>query len=667
MPRALSTSLLALTLAAGGGVPAPAQTSEAASDQASRRPMPLAPRGTRRGVQAEGGAQDRPMPLGPLRRTWDTARDVHSAANPAQIRVTRLDLDLKADFAARTLQGTVVLTLDRAKPEFTTLLLDTRGLEVLGVEASRDGKAWTKAAYQLNGETPVLGSALQITAPEGHDRIRVAYRTRPSASGLQWLAPAQTAGKKHPFMFTQSQAIHARSWVPCQDSPGLKVTFTARIRTPKGLRAVMGATNPAPGPRTGDYRFTMEKPIPAYLLALAIGDLDFRPLGKRTGVYAEPSVLPAAAKELADTERMVAAAEKLYGPYAWGRYDLLVLPPSFPFGGMENPRLTFATPTILAGDKSLVSLVAHELAHSWSGNLVTNATWRDFWLNEGFTTYVERRVVEAVYGKDRADMEAVLGYNTLLEGLKTLPPRDQVLHIDLAGRDPDDGSTDIPYEKGSLFLSLLERTFGRPAFDAWLKGWFARGAFQSRTTADLEADLEANLLKTDPAKAEGLHLAEWLRAPGLPDNAPKPASRAFADVERLSSAWVAGTLKTADLPARAWSTQEWLHFLEALPADLGLVRMQELDQAFRLTSQGNAEIAHRWLLLAIKRGYEPAYPRLEQYLVAIGRRKLITPLYEELARTPEGKLRAIDIYRKARPGYHPIAQASLDPLLGWKP
>ncbi len=667
MPRPLSNALLALALTSGATIPGRAQTPQEDADGAAHRPMPVAPRGALGATSAEGGAQVRPMPRGPLRRAWEAPRDPHSAADPSQIRVTHLDLDLKADFAARTLEGSVVLSLERAKPELTTLMLDTRDVEIRGVEASRDGKAWTKAAYQLNGETPILGSALQITAPEGHDRIRIAYRTRPAASGLQWLAPAQTAGKKHPFMFTQSQAIHARSWVPCQDGPGLKVTFTARIRTPKGLRAVMGATNPAPGPRTGDYRFTMEKPIPTYLLALAIGDLDFKPLGKRTGVYAEPSVLPAAARELADTEKMVSAAEKLYGPYAWGRYDLLVLPPSFPFGGMENPRLTFATPTILAGDKSLVSLVAHELAHSWSGNLVTNATWRDFWLNEGFTTYVERRIVEAIYGKDRADMEAVLGYNTLLAEMKTLPPRDQVLHIDLAGRDPDDGSTDIPYEKGSLLLRLLEQTFSRPVFDAWLKGWFARGAFQGRTTADLEADLEANLFKADPAKADGVHLAEWLKAPGLPDNAPKPVSRAFAEVERLTSAWMAGTLKTTELPVRTWSTQEWLHFLEALPPDLGLDRMTELDQAFKLTDRGNAEIAHRWLLLAVKRRYESAYPRLEKYLLTIGRRKLITPLYEELARTADGRLMAIDIYRKARPGYHPIAQASLDPILGWKP
>jgi aminopeptidase N len=534
------------------------------------------------------------------------------------------------------------------------------------VETSPDGKAWTKAEFKLEGAVPILGAALQITAPKGADRVRLSYRTSTTASGLQWLTPAQTAGKKQPFLFTQSQAIHARSWVPCQDSPAVRSTFTARIRTPKGLRAVMGAKNSPASPKNGDYRFTMDQPIPAYLLALAIGDLDFKPLGRRTGVFAEPSVLPKAAKELSDTERMVSAAEKLYGPYAWGRYDLLVLPPSFPFGGMENPRLTFATPTILAGDKSLVALVAHELAHSWSGNLVTNATWRDLWLNEGFTTYVERRIVEALYGRETADMEAVLGLNSLLDEMKTLPARDQVLHVDLAGRDPDEGGSGIAYEKGCLFLRTLEEAFGRPALDAWLKGWFQRNRFRPVTTADLEDDLQEHLFKAYPEKAATVPLTEWIKAPGLPDGAARAASQAFAAVERQAADWLAGTLKAEALPAKSWRTQEWLRFLEALPADLSLARMQELDRAFGLTAKGNAEIAHRWLLLAVRTKYEPAYPRLEKYLLAIGRRKLIKPLYEELAKSADGRLMAIDIYRKARSGYHPIAQGTIDALLGWK-
>jgi hypothetical protein len=334
---------------------------------------------------------------------------------------------------------------------------------------------------------------------------------------------------------------------------------------------------------------------------------------------------------------------------------------------MENPRLTFATPTILAGDKSLVSLVAHELAHSWSGNLVTNATWRDLWLNEGFTTYVERRIVEALYGREMADMEAVLGLNSLLDEMKTLPARDQVLHVDLAGRDPDDGGTGIAYEKGCLFLRTLEDAFGRPALDAWMKGWFQRNRFKPVTTADLEDDLREHLFKAYPDKAATVPLTEWIKAPGLPDGASKATSQAFAEVEGQAADWLGGSLRTEALPTKAWSTQQWLRFLEALPADLPQGRLQDLDRAFGMTAKSNAEIAHRWLLLAVRHRYEPAYSRLENYLVTIGRRKLIKPLYEELAKSPDGKLMAIDIYRKARNGYHPIAQGTIDALLGWKP
>jgi aminopeptidase N len=374
-------------------------------------------------------------------------------------------------------------------------------------------------------------------------------------------------------------------------------------------------------------------------------------------------VLAKAAKELEDTEKMVEATEKLYGPYRWGRYDILVLPPSFPYGGMENPRLTFATPTILAGDKSLVSLVAHELAHSWSGNLVTNATWRDFWLNEGFTTYLERRIIEAVYGRDREEMEAALGRQTLERLLKELEPRDQILHVDLAGRDPDDGSTEIPYEKGALFLRQLEGVFGREQFDTFLKAYFDHFAFQSITTADFVAYLKKNLLDANPQLAAQIPLDEWLYQPGLPASAPQPTSDAFAKVETQANEWLQGKLPAAQLPVKDWTTQQWLHFLRFLPPQLSKEQLAELDRTFKLTETGNAEIAHVWLLISIRNNYEPAYPRLETYLTSIGRQKLIKPLYEELMKTPAGAARARAIFQKARPGYHPIAQTSVGKIV----
>ena len=591
-------------------------------------------------------------------------RDLHSYANSDEIRVTHVELDLDVRFDERRLRGSAMLSFERLQEGADTLVLDTRDLTITAVESWSPTGGFDAATYSLAAADPVLGAPLTIVLPPQATRARVTYETSPGASGLQWLTPEQTAGREHPFMFTQSQAIHARSWIPLQDSPAVRVTYGARIRTPEGLRAVMSAANDPDAPADGDHRFDMPQPIPSYLVALAAGDLAFRPLGARTGVYAEPSVVEAAAAEFVDTESMVAATEQLYGPYRWERYDLLVLPPSFPFGGMENPRLTFATPTILAGDRSLVSLVAHELAHSWSGNLVTNATWRDFWLNEGFTVYLERRIVEAVYGPDREAMEAVLGLQALHADLERLDDADEMLHVDLAGRDPDAGMTQVPYEKGALFLRHLEEAAGRERFDAFLRGYFDHFAFRSITTADFLAYLAEHLLE-DEALADAVPVEEWVRAPGLPADAPRPASAAFGAVETAAAGWAAGELRAADLETASWTTHEWLHFLAVLPERLDGAQMAELDAAFGLTESPNAEIAHQWLLIAIRNAYRRADSRLERYLLEIGRRKLILPLYAALAATADGRERARAIYRRARPGYHPIATGSIDPLVGW--
>lgn len=578
--------------------------------------------------------------------TWDQ----HSYARPNDARVKHVDLDLEVLFDRKILRGTA--TLDFVRIADAPLLLDTRDLSIESVTADNGA-----AGFQLGTPDPILGTMLKIDPPAGAKRVTIRYQTSPKASALQWLDAAQTAGGRDPYLFSQSQAIHARSWIPLQDSPGVRITWSARIRTPKNLRTVMSAEFDPNTPRSGDYAFKMDLPIPSYLLAIAAGDLDFRPLGSRAGVWSEPSVVGRAAKEFEDTEKMIQAAERLYGPYRWGRYDILVLPPSFPFGGMENPRLTFATPTVLAGDKSLVSLVSHELAHSWAGNLVTNATWSDFWLNEGFTVYLERRILEEVYGKERATMEAVLGRQELDKELAKLPPRDQVLHIDLTGRDPDDGATSVPYEKGDLFLVAVEREIGRGRMDDFLKGYFNHFAFQSITTDQFLDYLNKQL--------PGLRVPvqEWVFQPGLPKSAPSFTSEAFTRVEAAAAGWIQGTTPLSAIPKAQWSTQEWLHFLFALPADLGSQRMAELDRAFGFTRTGNDEILDQWLLMAIKNKYRPADARLDEFLITVGRRKYLKPLYEELVKTPEGKARAQKIFERARPKYHPITTQAIEQIV----
>lgn len=553
------------------------------------------------------------------------------------------------------------------------LALDARGLKITGVEVYPGTPDAAAVGWDDGPERPIVGRRVEIKLPMrrnlplpevNHCEVLIRYETAPGAGALQWLDPAQTAGGQKPFLFTQSEAIQARTWLPIQDSPIVRVTYDATIRVPPGLTAVMAA-DAIPGGAPNTFRFRMDRPIPAYLIALAVGDLQFRKLGDRTGVWAEPPVVDKAAHEFAETEAMIAATEKTFGPYRWGRYDLLVLPASFPFGGMENPKLTFATPTVLAGDRSLVALVAHELAHSWSGNLVTNATWDDFWLNEGFTVYLERRIVEAVYGVDRRRMEDVLGIGELRADLARLEPRDQKLRLNLAGRDPDDGMNQVAYEKGALFLIELERVFGRDRFDPFLRGYFDHFAFQSIGTETFEAYLKEHLLDRNPELAKQINVAAWLNDPGLATvKFVEPTSPRLDAVDAAAKGWAAGQLATKDLPTAAWTTQEWLQFLRQLPAPLDPARLAELDAAFHLTDKPNAEIACQWLLMAAQNEYHPADARIESFLSTVGRRKFIIPIYRALIATPAGRDRARAIYAKARPFYHPIAAESVDKLLG---
>jgi aminopeptidase N len=591
-------------------------------------------------------------------------KDVHTFAQPEQARVHHLDLFLNVDLDAHQLLGRAAWKIT-AEADADTLILDTDRLSI--GEVVVNGKP---ASFTLGTTDPILGTPLHIALPKHRAEdtllVEVGYGTHPDAGALQWLSAEQTNGKTHPFLFTQSQAILARSWIPCQDGPGIRFTYNANVEVPPHLMAVMSAENPQKKSADGTYSFRMPQAIPSYLMALAVGDLAFAPLSERTGVYAEPAFLQACANEFVDVEKMVQAAESLYGPYAWGRYDLLVLPASFPFGGMENPRLTFATPTIVAGDRSLVSLVAHELAHSWSGNLVTNATWNDFWLNEGFTVYFENRIMEAVYGKDYADMLAALSHRELLETVAEFQksaPNDTKLAIDLAGRNPDDGVTAIAYEKGFHFLLLIEKTVGRPRWDAFLNGYFAQNGFGTMTTEQFEKLITTELLTDDEAQKIGLD--EWIHGTGLPANCPEPVSARFAQVDALaapfsSSGAIAPALKTA---WNGWSTHERLRFLQSVEGATA-DQLRVLDQAFGLTATGNAELAAQWFQTAARA--ELRSPELaaatRSFLVRVGRRKFLTPTYEALLNHGQADL-ARSIYQEARPGYHAVARGTLDALL----
>ncbi|KAB8314732.1 M1 family metallopeptidase [Tolypothrix campylonemoides VB511288] len=590
--------------------------------------------------------------------------DDTSYAEPQKVRIRDIALFLDVDFDKKQLAGSATYTLDWVDPKATQLVLDTRDLTIEKVVGERADGKWTDLTFALAPADAALGSKLTINTAERNARIRVTYATSPQASGLQWMTPEMTQGKTTPFMFSQSQQIHARSWVPLQDTPQVRFTYTAKVTAPKDVMVLMSADNDPKAARDGDYEFKMPQPIPSYLLAIAAGDLVFAPISERAGVWAEPGTVKAAVAEFEDTDEMMATAEKLYGPYRWGRYDILVLPPSFPYGGMENPRLTFATPTVITGDKSLVALIAHELAHSWSGNLVTFATPYDAWLNEGFTTYVENRLVEALFGRERADMENVIERNELAAEFAETDPSLQVLALKPGTRkDPDNSVSSTVYTKGAWFLQFLEQRYGREAFDPFLKSYFDHFAFQSITTQDFLGYLREHLMAKYPGKVTDAEIEQWVHQPGVPDFAPKTVSRRFDAVDAARKAWLdGGALPAKDTTAK-WTTQEWVHFIEGMPKTLSTQQLAALDAAYAFTGTSNGEIAQRWYPLAVRSGYTQANEAIAAFLQRIGRRKLIMPTYEALAATPQGLAFAKEVFAKARPGYHPITTGSVEGVI----
>jgi len=580
------------------------------------------------------------------------ATDHHSYSKPAEAVVTHLDWKAVVDFESRTIAATATFDLETSD-HAEKVILDIRELDILSVQV--DGK---ESPFNIGEEQEFIGSPLSIEITPSTKKVSITYNTQPGADAFLWVEGSEDA---NPFLFTQSQAILARTWIPCQDSPGIRFTYNATVDVPKDLMALMSAVNPTEKNPEGHYTFVMDQPIPSYLLALAVGDVEFRSVGEHTGVYATPDLIDAAEYEFAEMEDLLVAAENLYGKYAWERYDLLVLPAAFPFGGMENPRLTFATPTIIAGDRSLVSLVAHELAHSWSGNLVTNSTWDDFWLNEGFTVYFEQRIMEAVYGRDISEMLASLSYRGLVNELSDLSPNDTHLRLHLKGRNPDDGMTAIAYDKGFLFLRMIEETVGRAPFDAFLSEYFTKHAFTVMDTDNFIEYLEGTLL-TDESTRDAVNLTAWIDGAGLPDNCPKIKSDRIENVDIAVSSWASGEVATSDLLWNDWLYQERYRFLKSIPSSVNVAKLDELNSTFKISSTGNNEVLFAWLEQAVLKGHEASYDRLETFLINVGRRKFLTPLYKALLDTDQTNM-ALSIYKKARPNYHSVATGTMDELL----
>lgn len=605
-------------------------------------------------------------------------QDAHSYANIHEIRTKHLHLDLDVDFERKTIYGVARHEMTRLKPT-DTAVFDINGPEIQKVTLGQKG--FEKETNFIIGNTrKYIGQPLSVKIDKNTKYINIYYKTTENAAALDWMEPSLTAGKKHPYLYTQGEAVLTRTWIPSQCTPANRITYSADVHVPEDLMAVMSASNPREKSTDGRYHFEMNQPIPAYLIALAVGNLSYKELGPNCGVYTEPEMLQQAAWEFVDLPKMISAAEKLYGPYKWGQYDVIVLPYSFPFGGMENPRLTFASPTLITGDRSAVSVIAHELAHSWSGNLVTNSSWDDFWLNEGFTVYFENRIMEELYGVEVADMLALIEFQEMqkemAEFIKNKHPEDTHLKLALKDRDPDAGMTSIAYVKGAFFLKTLERDCGRRRFDEFLKGYFEDHQFSTLTTEDFRSYLYEKLLRPNHIK---FNVDQWLYKSGLPKNCYAITSPRFEKIQQLATDFAngknifipqkkrKGKKRVPPITREQFIPQEWQAFIRQLPTTISPDKLALIDEKLHFSTWKNSEVATEWYVLGIKAGYTEIRPSMKAFLLRTGRRKFLLPIYTALNESSANKDWALKVYAEARNNYHPVSVMTIDELLGFQP
>jgi aminopeptidase N len=578
----------------------------------------------------------------------------HSYGTSSETSYNHITWNAKVDFNKQVLVAEAIYQL-KVTAQSKQLILDSKNLKIEQVWVDDQPAVW-----QLGKSDGLLGAPLTIAVTPKSKAVKVSYVTTDKSDALLWVE-----GKK-PFLFTQSQAILARTWIPCQDQPSLRFTYDANVEVPSDLLALMSARNPqkiqeGKSGKTKIYHFEQPKPIPGYLMALAVGDITFKPISNRAGVYATPDMIDMASKELVDLEKMIVAAEKLYGPYQWERYDVLILPAAFPFGGMENPMLTFATPTILAGDKSLVSLIAHELAHSWSGNLVTNETWNDFWLNEGFTVYFEFRIMEELYGHEVSEMLAALAVQDLYATMHELQPEDTRLKLKLEDRDPDDGMNDIAYNKGYWFLRTMEERVGREKFDRFLKNYFSKYAFKGMNTEHFIEILKTDVL--DPGNYRYIQPEVWVYDEGIPKNACFISSDRIEKVDQWVEAYELDPTMMKKMPWKEWMYQEQYRFLTNVKFK-SVDQLRDFDAQWQVSKTGNKEILFAWIIQTIEVGdrSKESIQVLNQFLSTVGRRKFISPLYKSL-KQHKRKEEAVKYMQQYEKVYHAVTRQTVWSIL----
>ncbi|KAF0692479.1 Aste57867_16449 [Aphanomyces stellatus] len=594
--------------------------------------------------------------------------DKHSLANIAVIKSTAIDLQLTADFDRHVFHGYVDITATVIGAGATEFVLDTRALYIQ--KATIDGEH----VLTTQKEDEVFGTALHLPLPAAARAVgtsftaRIYYETTPDSTAIQWLPKEQTADKTHPYLFTQSEAIHARALLPCQDAPSVTTVYKAAITVPTWATCLMSAVASADPQATAaktTFFYEQNVAVPSYLIAIVVGRLESREIGPRSRVWSEPSQVDAVAYEFAQTEDFLKNAEQIMGQeYVWGRYDLVSLPPSFPFGGMENPCLTFATPTLIAGDRSLADVIAHEIAHSWTGNLITNQTWEHFWLNEGWTMWLQRKIMAKIYTDLHFDFDSIIGWNALQHSIDAYGADHEFTKLvpTLDGCDPDDSFSSVPYEKGFNLLYYLSKLVGDDAFEVFAKAYVQQFKYKTVTSDEFKAFFLGHFQSTKATELATIDWHAWFYAPGMPKR-PAFDTTISAASEALATRWSTGAGPFDAKDVDGWTSSQYVVMLERL-LEICVERNHFLDAAalthlgdvYKLTHTKNSEVRMRFQTLCVRAEHAAILPQVEAFLKEQGRMKYVRPLYRDLYKSKFGADAARRIFGQTKDNYHPIAR-----------
>ena len=615
--------------------------------------------------------------------------DVNTYSNFQEIIQRKVDLEVDIDFEKKSMFGNIKTTYEILNQSLENIILDLHGPEISSVSLVNEEYENINLDYSIydkNEDKEALGTPLVINLSALKDKykkeydniflnkniiISIDFKTNENCNGIQYLTKEQTRTKSYPFMFTQCEAILCRTLFPIQDTPSVKSTYKVKTSISSPLTFLFGGILKSHYYDCATKKkincFEQNIPIPSYLVAFVAGELEFAKISNRCGVWTEKGLASLAAKEFIDAEKYIEIAEKyLNHPYEWKIYNILVLPFSFPFGGMENPNLTFVTPALLAGDKSMSNVIGHEISHSWTGNLVTNKNWKNFWVNEGFTKFMERKLDKILLGEEMSKLESIVGNNSLISAIKMFGEDSHFTSLspDYTGIDPDDGFSTIPYEKGYQFLCYLEEKVGEDNFQKIMGNYIEKYKYKSVDWTDFKSVYEEFVKQNYEGRnarkiLNVIDWDKWVTEKGFPSYKMEFKSKYTEEVDQLINKFInkENNKENALKLFKEWHTNVKLVFLERILKNLENFDesiILEIKKELNLVEDYNDDIKAIWYEITLQKGMKDEIENVKNFLKTHGRLKYLKPLYFSWIKLDLND--SMTFFEENKIIYHPIAR-----------